>query len=1093
MKNKRILSLILALMMVLSLVPTALATDGTPARKTSSKPIVETQAPTEAPIETTAPAETQAPARETTAPEEVVGEVNATEPTVVEMDIESESNIVYAPSGVEFLNPAPLLAPVVGVAPSVPFSVFSFDAMGAVVGASEDDDLVLNKKVTPDDVEAENFTLTLEGYAIGSDGVMNKVPIPSDIVLVLDESGSMNDCIDCGHEINVECGEFIFDKTTGIPVNAKEKAVKAVSVSTDKTYKVIYKDGENSYSDRTLTYCKTCKAWFSSSNHSQHKPAGGGLYSWTPFEKTTDTPDYNRNDGDGYHVQFYCNCGASHTSNNKRSDALKAALDTFLENLYTNSLGEDGAVGGGDDIDNRVAVVGYGNEGENRIYTASSDSDLNGADLTDAAKKAFKKVVTQKNDIDTAIGYLEERYATATSEGMYTAKVILDNNPLKAGEERNRVVILFTDGSPGSGYVNSIPWANGAIEYSKDMKDDGATVYCVGLFWGADASDPDNLPTYDEDANGVDNLGFYKNGNRFLHLVSSNYPTATSLDNVGTVANLAEGEGYYLSTDNAQGLEDAFGKLASVIKPGSTNIELGSGAVMKDIVTKYFKIPDNVTDVTAWTETYTGKNAAGVDTWSKDNASVSNINTVVTADNGKLDVEVNGNTVTVTNFDFTENYVAIDKDENDNDVPRGKKLVLEINIEPVDGFLGGNSIITNEDTSGIYSSAEDEEPLERFPVPDVDVPLKVIEPIFQEQDIYVSQQAPLPEIVNIGNYTVDDVPYFVDGIRNGYVNIIYTIADPDGNTMTYTIDNGTHIDYLTDQGWDVPLDMSTYPLLEADTHYTVTCTVISKNLTTNQKEFDGGIDVNVYKPVITFQDSSIDLGDTPNYQTQNFVTVQWMHDGVLNTDATRPIQGTAPELTYTYSPAEGAFKQDTPVQVTVVTSAKNENNFVPIAQDIISHAGFIRQQCDVDWCDNTVQDITVDASEEGYVNFIVHLNTFNLRIIKEVSDENMKIDPNSSFLFRVTGPDNFSMDVVINGAGEVVIQGLRVGTYTVEELDWSWRYEPDETSKEVNGKTAVDGYKEVSFENNRDRTEWIDGEHYAENVFTGIYSPAAGN
>ena len=126
----------------------------------------------------------------------------------------------------------------------------------------------------------------------------------------------------------------------------------------------------------------------------------------------------------------------------------------------------------------------------------------------------------------------------------------------------------------------------------------------------------------------------------------------------------------------------------------------------------------------------------------------------------------------------------------------------------------------------------------------------------------------------------------------------------------------------------------------------------------------------------------------------------------------------------------------------------------------------------------------VDVTEDDYINFIVHLNTFNLRIIKNVEPESdLELDPNTSFLFRVTGPENFSMDVVINGEGEVVIEGLRVGTYNVEELDWSWRYTPDETEIEVKGKMAVDGECQAEFTNRRTNEYWLDGEHYAQNIF----------
>ena len=77
------------------------------------------------------------------------------------------------------------------------------------------------------------------------------------------------------------------------------------------------------------------------------------------------------------------------------------------------------------------------------------------------------------------------------------------------------------------------------------------------------------------------------------------------------------------------------------------------------------------------------------------------VDSISTINSGILDIEVENNTVTVTNFDFAENYVATDKDVNNQDVYRGKKLVLEVVIQPSDEF-DGNNITTNEPTSGIY-------------------------------------------------------------------------------------------------------------------------------------------------------------------------------------------------------------------------------------------------------------------------------------------------------------------------------------------------------------------------------------------------------
>lgn len=92
-------------------------------------------------------------------------------------------------------------------------------------------------------------------------------------------------------------------------------------------------------------------------------------------------------------------------------------------------------------------------------------------------------------------------------------------------------------------------------------------------------------------------------------------------------------------------------------------------------------------------------------------------------------------------------------------------------------------------------------------------------------------------------------------------------------------------------------------------------------------------------------------------------------------------------------------------------------------------------------------------------------------------------DENQSYIFTVTGPNGFKMDVVINGNGSVTIKDLLIGEYTVtENTDWSWRYTPD------GGKTktitlAADEENKVNFDNSRSWIYWLSGDSYNENQF----------
>ena len=102
----------------------------------------------------------------------------------------------------------------------------------------------------------------------------------------------------------------------------------------------------------------------------------------------------------------------------------------------------------------------------------------------------------------------------------------------------------------------------------------------------------------------------------------------------------------------------------------------------------------------------------------------------------------------------------------------------------------------------------------------------------------------------------------------------------------------------------------------------------------------------------------------------------------------------------------------------------------------------------------------------------------NLTITKSGAED---IDENQSFIFTVTGPNNFSAKVVIQGNDSVTIKGLKVGTYTVtEDTDWSWRYTPKNKTQNITLQPA--GKNEVTFINSRSKGKWLGGDAYNHNI-----------
>ena len=72
---------------------------------------------------------------------------------------------------------------------------------------------------------------------------------------------------------------------------------------------------------------------------------------------------------------------------------------------------------------------------------------------------------------------------------------------------------------------------------------------------------------------------------------------------------------------------------------------------------------------------------------------------------------------------------------------------------------------------------------------------------------------------------------------------------------------------------------------------------------------------------------------------------------------------------------------------------------------------------------------TVVVENKAGVGFVNDAQTGSLKIVKTSSDGKVE-----GFSFRVTGPNGYEQVFTTNAAGEVVIEGLRVGEYHVSEV-----------------------------------------------------------
>lgn len=326
-------------------------------------------------------------------------------------------------------------------------------------------------------------------------------------------------------------------------------------------------------------------------------------------------------------------------------NALKDAVNGFIDKVAEKSPNSS------------IAVVKFA--GEEKTKTGNDKYESRGyyynysqtvIDLTAAGTGAAA--------LKDAVNALDPDGSTAADYGMNRAKSIIDS---VKNNDHQKVVIMFTDGEPNhsNGFETTV--ANNAIKASKSIKEAGATVYTIGCF-NTTYTDTDNVPKY-------------------MNRVSSNYPNATNMNN-GT-----RGVGdYYKTVSSASELESIFTEIAHTA--GGATLTLGSRTVLKDVVSKYFDLPENASDrITAQSYSCTRLNADGTPIWNE------------TPDQGtNYTVDIVDKTISVTGFDYSENWIG--KDENTNIVHPGKKLVVTIPI--VDNGTGMGEVPTNGTDSAVY-------------------------------------------------------------------------------------------------------------------------------------------------------------------------------------------------------------------------------------------------------------------------------------------------------------------------------------------------------------------------------------------------------
>ena len=431
------------------------------------------------------------------------------------------------------------------------FPTVALAAGGEGSGNTESNDgVVLSKTAALQD--DGTYTINLEAYATGT--VTAGTAVPTDVVLLLDVSGSMEK-----------------------PFSYVAQAKKSYSYNDvdGKTYYYYY---NGAYYEVT----PNSSGWISTKYSLTFDVNGTTYYLQSNGSASTDSHTVSRSNTTIF-------TGVLYTAGESRMDALKSAVNSFIDATAEKNVGIEDV-----DQQHRLSIVKFAGETSTEIgndtyvdtYTYNYSQIVTAlAPVTSSNSESLKNTVNNF----TAAG------ATSIDYGLERAEAALQGST----DGRAKVIIVFTDGEPthGSSFQNSV--AADAVNKAKSLKDAGVTIYTISVLSGSDPSDTTSKM------------------NKYMHGMSSNYPQATasytnSTFNV-TFGDGSPADGYYKYAGSSEELSSIFENISDSV--GSTTVTLGSESVMKDIISDEFTLPEGYnadgSDIVVKTADYLGNGKFG--------------------------------------------------------------------------------------------------------------------------------------------------------------------------------------------------------------------------------------------------------------------------------------------------------------------------------------------------------------------------------------------------------------------------------------------------------------------------------------------------
>lgn len=575
------------------------------------------------------------------------------------------------------------------------------------------------------------YTISLESFATGETTV-TETATPVDIVLVLDVSGSMEE------DLNV------------YSYTARNSQAYSYNTYGNNTYYYLHTDGNYYPVSSTYTYDGSGSQYSESNYYFRLSYSVDGTTYYLSGQTTTTTAPTNVK-AMGTTIWTGVLYNRVSTSSGSKMEALKSAVQTFVNTVHHNAIYDSKDRERETPLHNQIAVVKYAmnqfvNSNGTVQNTSQNPANANSRDVLtpgnhfsggyNATEVLVSFTDVSTNDgvnsvmgVGTAVGVndLDGAGATASDFGMTKAWYLLNQDSIK-NRESNKVVVLFTDGSPTYGNTFSSDVAGRTIAWAKDIKDDfDAVVFTIGVF--------------DEETNNIRN---------YMNWTSSNYPNATGWNAGGTGSD----QGYYQNASNAD-LDEIFKAVAHAA--GAADATAGASTQVRDVVSNSFILPTG--DAAGITIKVADVTSNGLGWEDPEEVDLDYEITTVTTSTGEEHQQL-----MVTGFDYTKadtydadgftitpgNWVGERYRSSTDKYWAGKKLIIEFKVQANGEATGGDGTATNHPDSGIYVQEFEEDGV--TPKLDGDG-----NPIYHRVNQYDVPHTPLPVLLKIRK----------DGLRTG--------------------------------------------------------------------------------------------------------------------------------------------------------------------------------------------------------------------------------------------------------------------------------------------------------------------------------------